>query len=67
MALKNITPPNERAGITGEGGHGLDYLPADLRQMAGGKARAVLDGTQTFSYAELQNLLARLVVEVGRA
>lgn len=64
MSIEKIRPLEKASDTTGEGSTGLDFLPSDrefarIRQ----KARAVLEGHSTFSYAEINKILARLLVD----
>lgn len=64
MGLSKIRPLEQASDTTGEGTSGLDFLPSDrefgrIKQ----KARAVLEGRAFFSNAEIQKILARMLVD----
>lgn len=64
MALSKIRPLEQASDISGEGSKGLDFLPTDrdfatIKQ----KARQVLEGRSTFSYKEINKILARILVD----
>ena len=63
MTSSTRDPREEVAADIGIGGYGKDFAPQDreyavIRQ----KARDVMSGSQSFSMAEIQKILARLLL-----